>query len=114
MDLNKYLVDASTVGDWGGKEQLIADNFNRIYQALNLRIGPILIVGSEQQWDPNLYDEIMSHVRGAWMSKDKLLSLTDEQIEEYVESQAAIYHIPPVPPPVVDNVEVIKEPEAAN
>lgn len=114
MDLNKYLVDASTVGDWDDQEQLIADNFNRIYQALDLRIGPILIVGSEQQWDPNLYDEIMSHVRATWMSKDKLLSLTDEKIEEYVESQAAIYHIPPVPPPVVDNVEIIKEPEATN
>lgn len=113
MDINKYLVDASTVGDWDSQEQLIADNFNRIYQALNLRIGPILIVGSEQQWDPDLYDEIMSHVRSAWVNKDKLISLTDEQIEEYVASQAATYHIPPVPPPIVDNVEVMNEPEAS-
>lgn len=114
MDINKYLVDADSVGDWNGQEQLIADNFNRIYQALDLRIGPILVVGSEQQWDPNLYDDIMGHVRGAWVSKDKLLSLTDAQIEEYVESQAAAYHIPPVPQPVVDNVEIVKEPEATN
>ncbi len=48
------------------------------------------------------------------MNKDRLLALTDGQIEEYVESQAAIYHIPPVPPPVADNVEVVKAPEAAN
>lgn len=97
------------MGDWDGQEQLIADNFNRIYQALNLRISPILIVGNEQQWDPKLYDEIMSHVRG-WMNKGRLLSLTDEQIEEYVASQAAIHHILPV----ADNVEVMAEPEVAH
>ena len=114
MDLNKYLVDASNVGDWGGDEQLAADNLNRIYKALDLRITPLLIVGKEQQWDPELYDEIMSHVRDAWMNKDRLLKLTEEQIKNYVESQAAAHHIPPVPPPVVDNVEVMKAPQAAN
>ncbi len=114
MDLNKYLVDASTVGDYGGREQLATDNLNRIYKALNLRISPILIVGKEKQWDPELYDEIMSHVRDAWTNKDRLLALTDEQIDEYVESQAEIYHIPPVPPPIPDNVEVMKGPDTAN
>lgn len=114
MDLNKYLVDASTVGNWGGQDQLAADNLNRIYKALHLRISPILIVGKEKQWDPELYDNIMSHVRDTWMDKDRLLALTDEQIEEYVESQAAIYHIPPVPPPIPDNVEVMKAPDATN
>lgn len=114
MDLNKYLVDASTVGDYGGHGQLAADNLNRIYKALHLRISPILIVGKEKHWDPEFYNEIMSHVRDACMNKNRLLALTDEQIEDYVESQAAIYHIPPVPPSVPDNVEVMKAPEAAN
>ena len=114
MDTNKYLVDASTVGDYGCCGQLAADNLNRIYKALHLRISPILIVGKEEQWDPEFYDEIMSHVRDAWMDKDRLLSLTDEQIDEYVESQAGIYHIPPVPPPIPDNVEVMNTPKAAN
>lgn len=114
MDLNKYLVDADNVGDWGGDEQRAADNLNRIYKAIDLRITPLLIVGKEHQWDPELYDEIMSHVQASWINKDRLLALTDEQIEAYVESQAAIHHIPPVPPSVVDNVEVMKAPEAAN
>ncbi|MEO6696894.1 MAG: hypothetical protein ABIN45_02715 [Gammaproteobacteria bacterium] len=107
MNLSKYLVDVNDVGDWGGQEQPAADNLNRIYHALDLRICPIIIVGDERQWDPKLYGEIMSHVWGDWMRKDMLLNLTDEQIREYVESQAAIYAIPPIPPPIVDNVEVM-------
>jgi hypothetical protein len=111
MDLNKYLVDANTVGDWDDNNQLAADNLNRIYQTLHLRIGPVLIVGKERLWDPELYDEIMSQVRDDWMNRDKLLNLTDEQIDKYVESLAEIYGIPPISPPKVDNVEIKKETE---
>ena len=113
MNLSKYLVAVNDVGDWGGQEQLAADNLNRIYHALDLRICPIIIVGDERQWDPRLYGEIMSHVWGDWMRRDTLLSITNEQIREYVDSQAAIYGIAPVPPPIVDNVEVVAAPEAA-
>lgn len=109
MDLNKYLVDASSVGDWGGQEQLAAHNLNRIYHALDLRICPILIVGDERQWNPGLYGEIMSHVWRDWMHKDMLLNLTDERLKEYVESMADYYHIQAVPPYVVDNVEITVE-----
>ncbi|MDA1107336.1 MAG: hypothetical protein O2845_02925 [Proteobacteria bacterium] len=111
MNLSKYLVNASTVCSWDGENQRAADNFNRIYHALDMRISPVLIIGKEPQWDPELYNEIMSRVRDDWMrKKDMLLKLTDEQIAEYVESQAAIYHISPVLPPVVDNVEVLRAP----
>ncbi len=114
MDLNKYLVNAGVVCNWDSQNQLVADNLNRIYHALDLRISPILVVGEERHWDPQLYDEIMSHVQGDWMGKkDMLLHLTDEQIEEYVESRAAVYHIQPVPPPVVDNVEIMETPAQA-
>lgn len=111
MELNKYLVDVNAMCNWDGQDQLAADNLNRIYHALDLRLSPILIVGNERQWDPKLYDEIMSHVRDDWTNKDRLLNLTDEQIEEYVQSRAAFYHIPLVPPPVVDNVEIMKVPK---
>lgn len=111
MNLSKYLVDVNDVGDWGGHEQTAADNLNRIYHTLDLRISPILIVGDERQWDPKLYGEIMSHVWGDWMRKDTLLNATDEQIREYVDSQATIYAIPPVPPAIVDNVEVVWTPQ---
>ncbi len=113
MDLNKYLVDVTAMCSWDGQDQLAADNLNRIYHALDLRIGPILIVGGERQWDPKLYDEVMGHVRDDWTSKDRLFNLTDEQIEEYVESRAAAYHIQPIPPPVVDNVEIMETPAQA-
>jgi len=109
MNLSNYLVNASIVCKWDGENQLAADNLNRIYHALDMRLNPILIMGGEPQWDPNLYSEIMDHVRDHWMCKrDMLLHLTDEQIEEYVRSQAEIYHIPPVPPHVVDNVEILR------
>ena len=101
MDLNKYLVTAGTVCNWDGQDQVAADNLNRIYRALDLRISPILIMGDEPHWDPHLYDKIMEQVRGDWLcQKDKLFSLTDEQIQDYVESQAAIFHIPPPAPSI--------------
>lgn len=109
MNLSNYLVNASTVCQWDRENQLIADNLNRIYHALDMRLNPILIMGEEPRWNPNLYSEIMDHVRDNWMcKKDVLLKLTDEQIEEYVRSQAEIYHIPPVPPHAVDNVEILR------
>ncbi len=44
MNLSKYLVDAGTVSNWVNQNQLVADNINRIYHALDLRINPILIM----------------------------------------------------------------------
>ncbi len=112
MNLSKYLVDAGTVSNWVNQNQLVADNINRIYHALDLRINPILIMGEERHWDPQLYDKMMSHVQYDWMGKQyMLLHLTDEQIEEYTEYRAASYHIPQVPPPVVDNVEILQAQE---
>ncbi len=101
MDLNRYLVTASTVCNWDGQDQKAADNLNRIYHALDLRINPVLIMGEELHWDPGLYDKIMGQVRGDWLCrKDELLSLTDEQIQDYVESRAAMFHIP-LPAPTI-------------
>ncbi len=101
MDLNRYLVSASTICNWDGQDQKAADSLNRIYHALDLRISPILIMGDEPHWDRKLYDEIMGRVRGDWLcQKDKLLNLTDEQIHEYVESRAAMFHIPPPAPSI--------------
>ncbi len=116
MNISKYLVDVNDVRNWDSQDQLVADNLNRICRALDLRIYPILIVGWEPRWDPKLYDEIMSHVRDTWISKERLLNLTDEQIIEYVESRAAIYGIPLLPPPIVDNVEIMEAqcPQCAN
>ncbi|MBI3343281.1 MAG: hypothetical protein HY028_00095 [Gammaproteobacteria bacterium] len=101
MDLNRYLVNASTVCNWDGQDQLAADNLNRIYHALDLRICPVLIMGTEPHWDPDLYDKIMGQVRGDWLDqRDRLLNVTDEQIQDYVESRAAAFHIPPPAPSI--------------
>ncbi len=115
MSLSKYLADAGTVSNWDSQNRWVADNINRIYHALDLRIGPILIMGKERHWDPKLYDEIMSYVQNYWMGKkDRLLHLTDDQIEKYVACQAAKHNIQPVPPPVADNVEILQAPERAH
>ena len=101
MDLNRYLVSAGTVCNWDGQDQRAADNLNLIYRALDLRIGPVLIMGDEPHWDPGLYDKMMGRVRSDWLSqKDKLLNITDEQIHEYVESRAAIFQIPQPAPTI--------------
>lgn len=92
MNLNKYLVTAHGVSRWDDRDQrdqMVANNINRIYHALDLRIGPILITGDERHWNEDLYHKIMGDVRGDWSCKiDKLLNITDEQIQEYVEFRA--------------------------
>lgn len=94
MTLNKYLVDRKSVGDYQGQEQRAADNLNRIYHALDCRLNPILIVGHEMTYDPAKYDEIMCNVRKDWANrKEELLTLSDEQIQVYIDELYARYNL---------------------
>ncbi|MEO5574519.1 MAG: hypothetical protein ABIR48_08585 [Gammaproteobacteria bacterium] len=94
MNLNKYIAYHDTVGNCDGHEHLVAHNLNRIYRALDARIGQLLVVGKEDAYDPDKYDEVM---RGVWRDwgntwgnkKEALLDLTDGQIERYVEGVCA-------------------------
>ena len=94
MNLYNYIARQDTVGDCDGDEQAVAHNLNRIYRALDVRIGQLLVVGKEDAYDPDKYDEIMREVWRDWGNtwgnkKETLLVLTDEQIERYVEAVCA-------------------------
>ncbi|HLA74511.1 MAG TPA: hypothetical protein VJM76_01190 [Gammaproteobacteria bacterium] len=94
MNITNYLVTARAVGDCGGEEQRVADNLNRVYHALDSRIEPVLIVGHEALYDPELYHEIMSGVwRDLSSRKEALLDITDADIEAYVDDVYGRYHI---------------------
>jgi hypothetical protein len=76
-NLNNVLATAESVGEWDGQEELAAENVNKIYQA-------IYAAAPEDIDDTTLY-EIMHSVWDDWGSEEELLTITDEQIQEYVQ-----------------------------
>ncbi len=94
MNLSGYLLNVKTVGDCGGQEKLVADNANRIIRALDSRIYHHLIAGKENKYNPDKYDGIMSGVWKHWANKkDALTTLTDSQMQEYVENICSEYNL---------------------
>lgn len=86
MNLTNYLVDARSVGDWGGQEHVVANNLNRIYRELDSRVYHLLMVGLEGYYDPGKYHSMMDEVWGHWENKKEvLINLTDKQIQEYID-----------------------------
>ena len=76
LNLRDYLANDTTVGEWDGKEELAADQVNRIYQAL--------YDAAPSDIEPEELAGVLSHVWDHWGSEEGLLTLTDEQIQEYV------------------------------
>jgi hypothetical protein len=78
-NLNNVLATAESVGEWDGQEELAAENVNKIYYA-TYNAAP------EEINDTTLH-EIMHSVWDDWGSEEELLTITDEQIHEYVERE---------------------------
>lgn len=86
MDLNQYKADADSVGNCNGQEEEVAENLNRIYAALELRLYPLFITGMEGHYNPDKYEEIMDNVKNDWSGREnELATLQDEQIQAYVD-----------------------------
>ncbi len=86
MDLNQYKADADSVGNCNGQEEVVAENLNRIYAALELRLYPLFVTGMEGHYNPDKYEEIMDNVKSDWSGREnELATLTDEQIQAYVD-----------------------------
>lgn len=68
---------SETVGDWGGDEETAASQFNKIIDA-------IYEAAPDETYDTKL-TEIVHWAWDKWGSSEKLLTLTDEEIQEYAE-----------------------------
>jgi hypothetical protein len=77
MTYNRIMANQYSVGDWGGSEQLAADNVNRIYAAILESVGA--------DYDHDMMAQIIQHVWDYWGSADGLLSVTDNEIADYVK-----------------------------
>lgn len=75
-NLNAALATTESVGEWDGQEELAAENVNRIYTAI-YKAAP-------NDTDTDTLAEIMHRVWDEWGSEEKLLTLTDEDVEKYV------------------------------
>ena len=73
---NVYATSRS-VGEWEGNEQLAADNVNRIYDAIYDAI--------DENYDPDNLAQIIHNVWDDWGSEEALLTISDNDIAEYVE-----------------------------
>ncbi len=94
MNLSDYFLNVKSVGDCGGREKLVADNVNRIVRALDSRIHHHLISGKENKYNPDKYGRIMSGVWEHWANKKvALTTLTDSQMQEYVENICSEYSL---------------------
>lgn len=76
FDMKSVRATSDSVGEWDGQEELAAENINRIQDAA-------------YEAAPNEYDDdrlygIMSTIWDVWGSKEDLLTITDEQISEFV------------------------------
>jgi hypothetical protein len=70
--------DQYSVGDWGGNEQLAADNVNRIYAAILESVG--------DDCDRDMMEQIIHSVWDRWGSAGALLTITDDEIADYVKT----------------------------
>ena len=66
-----------SVGEWDGEEQTAADNINRIQDAL--------YEAAPDDYNDDDLHPLMKIVWDYWGSREDLLTITDEQINEFVE-----------------------------
>lgn len=78
VNISDYYADEYSVGEWEGKEKLAASNTNRIYDAVYDAVKYDID-------DDDLHD-ILHRIWDDWGSEESLLSVTDEQINQYVDS----------------------------
>jgi len=76
VDIHEFLFDASEVGEWEGKEELAADNINRIYHHLFATI--------EETIDLDLFREMIDAIWPYWQYQPGLLEVDDELIAHFV------------------------------
>ena len=77
FNMNAVRATPDSVGEWGGQEQLAADNCNRIQDAM-YEAAP------DEHGDDQLYG-LISTIWDYWGSREDLLTVTDEQISEFVK-----------------------------
>jgi hypothetical protein len=68
---------ASSVGDWGGQEELAAKNINRIYDAIYAAV--------DDDYDTDKLAQIIHDVWDDYGSDENLLTISDNEISGYVE-----------------------------
>jgi len=76
FNMNAVRATSDSVGDWDGQEELAATNCNRIQDA-------VYEAAPDEYNDDQLY-ELMKFVWDKWGSEEVLLTITDEQISEFV------------------------------
>jgi hypothetical protein len=77
---NQVKANANSVGEWEGREQLAADNVNRIYKA----IFDTVDADADADYDQDRLDQIIHDVWDDWGSEESLLTITDNEIAGYV------------------------------
>lgn len=76
FNMNAVRATNDNVGEWDGQEQLAADNLNRIQDAL--------YEAAPDEYNDDQLHELMKSAWDVWGSEEKLLTITDDQIESYV------------------------------
>ena len=76
FSMNAVRATNDSVGEWDGQEELAADNFNKIQDAL--------YEAAPDEYNDDDLHELMKSAWDYWGSKEDLLIITDEQINEYV------------------------------
>ena len=77
FNMNAVQATTDSVGEWDGQEQLAADNCNRIQDAM-------YDAAPDEYGDDQLH-ELMKVIWDHWGSRGDLLTVTDEQISEFVK-----------------------------
>ena len=68
---------SDSVGEWDGQEKLAAENINRIQDAA--------YEAAPDESDDDVLHELMKLIWDKWGSEEDLITITDEQISEFVE-----------------------------
>ena len=77
FSMDRVRATTDSVGEWDGQEQLAADNCNKIQDAM-------YDAAPDEYNDDRLY-ELMNVIWDYWGSREDLLTITDEQISEFVK-----------------------------
>ena len=78
FNMNAVRATTDSVGEWDGQEELAAENFNQIQDAL--------YEAAPDEYNDDQLHELMKAAWDKWGSECDLLTATDKQIAEYVES----------------------------
>ena len=76
FNMNAVRATNDSVGEWDGQEDLAAQQINRIYDAL--------YAAAPDEYNDDQLSELMHSAWDVWGSEEKLLTITDDQIESYV------------------------------